>query len=243
MVLDPGQDPERMEELVTKHSAIMDKYDPKKRIGLLVDEWGTWYDVEPGTNTGFLYQQNSLRDAVVAAINLNIFHEHADRVRMSNIAQMVNVLQAMILTDKEKMVLTPTYYAYLMYRPFQDATSLPIKVTAPAYTFGGKSVPGVTASAAVDAAGVCTWRWSTWIPNKSVTLTAELAGLAAKTVSGQVLTAPAMNTVNTFDKPDQVKPAAFRAQPGQGRADRDLAGQVGGGAGSEVGDWMPAGGK
>jgi alpha-N-arabinofuranosidase len=146
----------------------------------------------------------------VAAINLNIFHEHADRVRMSNIAQMVNVLQAMILTDKEKMVRTPTYYAYLMYRPFQDATSLPIKVTAPNYTFGGKSLPGVTASAAVDAAGVVHVALVNLDPNKPVTLTAELAGLAAKTVSGQVLTAPAMNTINTFDKPNEVKPVAFK---------------------------------
>jgi alpha-N-arabinofuranosidase len=200
----------KMEELVTKHSAIMDKYDPKKRISLLVDEWGTWYDVEPGTETGFLYQQNSLRDALVAAINLNIFHEHADRVRMSNIAQMVNVLQAMILTDKEKMVLTPTYHVYAMYRPFQDAISLPIKVTAPDYTFGGKSVPGVTASAARDAAGVVHVALVNLDPNKPVTLTAELAGLAAKSVSGQVLTAPAMNTINTFDKPSEVKPAAFK---------------------------------
>lgn len=199
----------KMEEMVTKHSAIMDKYDPQKRIGLLVDEWGTWYDVEPGTNGGFLYQQSSLRDALVAAINLNIFHNHADRVRMSNIAQMVNVLQAMILTDKEKMLLTPTYHVYAMYRPFQDATMLPVTVTAPDYRFGDKAVPGVHASAAVDAAGVTHVALVNLDPAKPVTLTAALQGLSAKTVSGQVLTAPAINTINTFDKPDQVRPTAF----------------------------------
>ena len=111
-----------MEWIVTEHSKIMDKYDPQKRVGLYVDEWGTWYDVEPGTNPGFLYQQNTLRDALVAAVNLNIFHAHADRVRMTNIAQMVNVLQAMILTDKEKMLLTPTYHVFHMYKPFRGAT-------------------------------------------------------------------------------------------------------------------------
>jgi alpha-N-arabinofuranosidase len=105
-----------MDTLVTKHVAVMDKYDRGHRVGLMVDEWGTWYDVEPGTNPGFLYQQNTMRDAIVAAINLNIFNSHADRVKMTNIAQMVNVLQAMILTKKEQMVLTPTYHVFRMYR-------------------------------------------------------------------------------------------------------------------------------
>ena len=107
----------RMEELVAKHSEMMDKYDPQKRVALIVDEWGAWHAVEPGTNPGFLYQQNSLRDALVAAVTLNIFNQHCDRVKMANIAQTINVLQAMILTDKEKMVLTPTYHVFEIYRP------------------------------------------------------------------------------------------------------------------------------
>ncbi len=111
-----------MESLINTHAAIMDKYDPEKKIALVVDEWGVWYAPMPGSNPGFLVQQNSLRDAILAALNLNIFARHADRVRMANIAQMVNVLQAMILTDKEKMVLTPTYHVFEMYVPFQDAT-------------------------------------------------------------------------------------------------------------------------
>ena len=99
----------RMDQLVTDHAAIMDKYDPDKRVGLIVDEWGTWFEVEPGTNPGFLYQQNTMRDAMVAALTLDIFNKHCDRVYMANIAQTVNVLQAIILTEDGKMVLTPTY--------------------------------------------------------------------------------------------------------------------------------------
>src|SRR2546430_8631071 len=119
-----------MNSLVEKHSAIMDKYDSEKKVALVVDEWGGWYAPLPGSNPGFLVQQNSLRDAVLAALNLNIFARHANRVRMANIAQMVNVLQAMILTDEAKMVLTPTYHVFRMYVPFQDATFLAVKIDA-----------------------------------------------------------------------------------------------------------------
>src|SRR5436190_18931268 len=115
-----------MNSLVEKHSPIMYKYDPEKKLTLVVDEWGSWYAPLPGSNPGFLAQQNSLRDAVLAALNLNIFARHADRGRMANIAQMINVLQAMVLTDKEKMVLTPTYHVFRMYVPFQDATVVPV---------------------------------------------------------------------------------------------------------------------
>lgn len=111
----------KMDELITKHSTIMDKYDPEKRVGLIVDEWGSWLAVEPGTNPGFLYQQNTIRDAMVAALTLNIFHKHADRVHMANIAQTVNVLQAMILTEGDKMVKTPSYHVFDLYKVHQDA--------------------------------------------------------------------------------------------------------------------------
>ena len=117
-----------MDELITKHSAIMDKYDPQKKVALVVDEWGGWYDVEPGTNPGFLYQQNTMRDAMIAGATLNIFNNHADRVRMANLAQTINVLQAVILTDKEKMILTPTYHVMEMYNVHQDATLLPVDI-------------------------------------------------------------------------------------------------------------------
>ena len=120
----------------------MDKYDPQKRVGLIVDEWGTWHAVEPGTNPGFLYQQNTLRDALVAGLTLNIFNQHCDRVRMANIAQTINVLQAMILTDKEKMLLTPTYHVFEMYTVHHDATLLPTELKCADYQFGAGQDPG-----------------------------------------------------------------------------------------------------
>ena len=113
----------------------------RRRIGLIVDEWGNWFDVEPGTNPGFLYQQNTLRDAMVAAVNLNIFHNHCDRVKMTNIAQMVNVLQAMILTKDNEMVLTPTYYVFKMYSVHQDAVMLPVDVQSESYISGKDTIP------------------------------------------------------------------------------------------------------
>ena len=201
----------RIDDMVTKHSAIMDKYDPQKRVGLYVDEWGIWHSVEPGTNPGFLYQQNTMRDAVAAGMTLNVFHKHADRVRLTAIAQMVNVLQAMILTDKDKMILTPTYWVYDLYKPFQGATSLPVEIDSPAYTVGKSSVPAVSASAGRDTAGVVHLALVNLDPNKSATVTVKLSGLAGKTVKGRVLTAATMSAHNTFEAPDAVKPAVFTA--------------------------------
>ncbi len=143
----------KMDGLIAQHAAIMDRYDPQKKLALAVDEWGAWYAPAPGTNPGFLVQQNSLRDAVLAALNLNIFARHADRVRMANIAQMVNVLQAMILTDKDRMLLTPTYHVFRMYVPFQDATYIPLAIDAGTWTQGAISLPRVDAIAAKDAGG------------------------------------------------------------------------------------------
>ena len=142
-----------MDELRHRHSAIMDRYDPQKRVGLIVDEWGAWYDVEPGSNPGFLYQQNTLRDALVAGLTLNIFNRHCDRVKMANIAQMINVLQAMILTDKEKMMVTPTYWVFEMYNVHQDAILLPCELHSARLRLGEKTIPAVTASASRDNAG------------------------------------------------------------------------------------------
>ncbi|HEX9425259.1 MAG TPA: alpha-N-arabinofuranosidase [Pyrinomonadaceae bacterium] len=204
----------QMDEFIQKHSAIMDKYDPQKRVGLMVDEWGTWYDSEPGTNPGMLYQQNSMRDAIVAGINLNIFNQHSDRVQMANIAQMVNVLQSMILTNKEKMILTPTYHVFEMYKVHQGATLIPLDVTAPEYTFSGTSsgasVPSVHASASRDKAGKLHISIVNLDPNRSARISIRISGPAAANVTGRILTAPAMNTVNTFDNPDAVSPAPLR---------------------------------
>src|SRR2546430_12719515 len=132
-----------LEGIIEQHAAIMDKADPQKKIGLMVDEWGTWYDPTPGSNSAFLVQDNTLRDALVAATNFHIFQRHADRVRMANIAQMVNVLQAVLQTDGPRMVRTPTYYAFLMYPPFQGASALPGTVSSPDYTLGGRQLPAL----------------------------------------------------------------------------------------------------
>jgi alpha-N-arabinofuranosidase len=199
----------RMDEMITKHAAIMDKHDPQKRVGLIVDEWGDWYDVEPGTNPGFLYQQNTLRDALVAGINFNIFHQHCDRVAMANIAQMVNVLQAMILTDKEKMILTPTYHVFEMYKVHQDATYLPVEIHTPDYQYGTNTVPSIHASASRDKSGRIHLSLVNLDPHRTEQVTAQLAGATAKNVNGRVLTAPVMDAHNTFENPDAVKPAVF----------------------------------
>ncbi|HVU25174.1 MAG TPA: alpha-N-arabinofuranosidase [Opitutus sp.] len=198
-----------MDELITKHAAIMDQYDPKKRVGLMVDEWGIWTDVEPGTNPGFLYQQNSLRDALIAALNFHIFQAHADRVQMANIAQMVNVLQAMILTDGPKMILTPTYHVFEMFKVHQGATFLPVELISPDYAFGDEKIPDVSASASRDAAGKVHLSLVNTNPGQAIKVSCRLAGVAAATVTGRVLTAPAITSHNTFDAPHTVEPAAF----------------------------------
>jgi alpha-N-arabinofuranosidase len=199
----------RMDELVTKHSAIMDKYDPAKRVFLAVDEWGTWFAQDKGTHPGFLRQQNTMRDALVASIHLDIFAKHADRVRMTAIAQMVNVLQAMILTDGKKMVLTPTYHVFEMYKPWQDATVLPIDIQSPWYAKDQFTMPAVSGSAVKGKDGKIHVGLSNLDPNQSNTVTVKLDGLNAATVTGRILTAGAINAHNTFDAPETVKPVAF----------------------------------
>jgi len=198
-----------MDELVAKHSALMDKQDADKRIGLIVDEWGTWYDAEPGTNPGFLYQQSSLRDALVAALTLNIFNQHADRVKMANIAQMINVLQAMILTDKEKMVLTPTYHAFEMYRVHQDATLLPFELQSPDYSFESQSIPALSASVSRDKENRIHVTICNLDPKNSAPFSCELPGVNAKKASGRILTATEITAHNTFANPGAVKPVTF----------------------------------
>lgn len=199
----------RMDTLIAKHSAIMDKYDPKKRVFLAVDEWGAWYAQDPGTQPGFLRQQNTMRDALIASIHLDIFARHADRVRMSAIAQMVNVLQAMILTEGDKMVLTPTYHVFEMYKPWQDGTVLPVELDTPWYSKDQFTMPAVSSSAVKAKDGNTYVALSNLDPNEANTVTVKLDGLAAQTVTGRVLTAPAINSHNTFTAPEVVKPAAF----------------------------------
>ncbi|MGZ3821606.1 MAG: alpha-N-arabinofuranosidase, partial [Mucilaginibacter sp.] len=206
----------KMEELVTKHSAIMDKYDPEKRVALVVDEWGVWTDVEPGTNPGFLYQQNSLRDALIAATNLNIFNNHCDRVKMAALAQTINVLQSLILTDKDKMLLTPTYHIFDMYKVHQDAKYLPVNLNSPDYEFDGKKIPAVSLSASQDASGKIHISLVNLDPNNSVSITTGLNGLKWSKVSGQILTSANLTDINTFQNVDKVHIANFSGAKKEG---------------------------
>jgi len=200
-----------MEELVTRHSTIMDKYDPGKRVALVVDEWGIWTDVEPGTNPGFLYQQNSLRDALVAGTTLNIFNNHSDRVRMANLAQTINVLQALILTKGEQMLLTPTYHVFDMYKVHMDAKKLTISFSSPDYTIDGKKIPALNISASRDSSGITHITLVNIDPNKNINLRAALPGITWKTVQGQILSSKNLTDINSFDKPAAIKPVNFTA--------------------------------
>jgi alpha-N-arabinofuranosidase len=199
----------RMDDLVSRHSAIMDKVDSRKRVGLVVDEWGTWYDVEPGTNPGFLYQQNTLRDALAAGTTLNIFNNHCDRVKMANIAQMINVLQSMLLTDNEKMLLTPTYLVFELYTPHHDAKLIPSELQSLDYAFGSNKVASVNVSASRDSDGKIHVTLCNLNPNLLQEVNCELKGSTAKKISGRVVTASEMNAHNTFDQQEIVKTAAF----------------------------------
>ncbi|MFS0490681.1 alpha-N-arabinofuranosidase [Leadbetterella byssophila] len=198
----------KMDELIVRHSTIMDKYDPEKKVALIVDEWGGWYEVEPGTNPGFLYQQNTMRDAMIAGMTLNIFNNHADRVRGANLAQMVNVLQAIILTEGEKMILTPTYHVMKMYNVHQDATLLPIQLETQNYNFEGKSIPAVSASASKNESGI-----NISLTNidytKSHEVTISLRGENVSKVSGQILTSGSIQDYNTFEQPEKIKVKEF----------------------------------
>jgi len=240
----------KIEELVERHGGIMDRYDPHKRVALIVDEWGTWWDVEPGTNTGFLYQQNTLRDALVAGLTLNVFNAHCDRVRMANIAQTVNVLQAMILTDGPRMLLTPTYHVFEMWKVHQGATMVPVHLVSDSYTcesyesgslLGGtgasasgtshsssssgaarsaNQIAAISASASCDEAGRIHLTLCHTDPAKTATLSCELRGVQAGSVTGRVLADKALNAHNTFEDGDAVQPRAFN--DGEARLEGNL---------------------
>ena len=205
-----------IEDVIKKHSAIMDQKDPKKQIGLLVDEWGTWWDEEPGTISGHLYQQNSMRDAFVAALTLNVFHRHTDRVRMANIAQVVNVLQSMILTDTKgtgHMVLTPTYHVFNMYKDFQEATYLLMDVKTDSMSVrGNRTIPLLSTSAARTADGTIVVALANVSLDKEQKVNLSLDGIASKpkTVTGQILSCKSVADYNDFENPNRIVPTEFK---------------------------------
>jgi alpha-N-arabinofuranosidase len=198
-----------MDELIEKHLAIMDKYDPEGRVDLVVDEWGGWYDVLPGTNRGFLLQQNTMRDAMIAGLILNIFNNHAKRVKMANLAQTVNVLQAVILTEEERLLLTPTYHVMHMYKGHQDAQLLPVAFASPQYEVDGQSLPALSVSASRDASGKVRISLVNIDARKSHPVEIDLRGLAPESLQGRILASARLQDHNTFDQPEKIRPESF----------------------------------
>jgi alpha-N-arabinofuranosidase len=206
----------RMDEIIIKHDSIMTKYDAQKRVALVVGEWGIWTDTEPGTNPRFLYQQNSLRDALIAGSTLNIFNNHCDRVKMAQLAQTINVLQALILTEGEKMILTPTYHVFDMFKVHMDAKMIPLIFTSPDYVLGDQKLPALNVSASKDSTGVIHITLVNIDPTKTVTINTTFKEAKWTTVTGKVLTSPRFTDINTFDNPANIKIAKFDGAKKQG---------------------------
>lgn len=198
-----------MEELVTKHSAIMDKYDPQKEITLVVDEWGAWYDAEPNQKQSVLYQQNTMRDALIAGLNLNIFNNHAARVKMANLAQTVNVLQAIILTKGDKMILTPTYHVMNLYKVHQEATLLPLEINSNDFVFNNEKLPAISASASIDKNNKTHLSLVNIDPSKSQEIKIAISDKKYKMINGTILTSKQLRDYNSFTNPSVVQPKPF----------------------------------
>jgi alpha-N-arabinofuranosidase len=199
----------KIETAINESDVEMDKIDQRNRIALYVDEWGSWYDVEEGHPGYGLYQQNTIRDAVLAGLSFHIFHDHNDRVKMANIAQAINVLQAIILTDKEKLLLTPTFHVFEMYTVHHDATRLPHELESPEYELGDRSMPAVSISASRDGEGVVHVSLVNAHPSQQANVACTLEGIDADAVNGRILTSDKLDGHNTFENPENVKPAAF----------------------------------
>ncbi len=199
----------RMEELVSKHSAIMDKYDKEKKVALIVDEWGGWYDVLPETNPGFLHQQNTMRDAMIAGMTLNIFNNHADRVRMANLAQTVNVLQAVILTEGDKMLTTPTYHVMEMYKVHQDARLLPLEIDVEDFVFGNEQIPAISASASAKD-GKMNISLVNIDDKKTRKVRVKLPEASKKKISARILRSAQLRDYNSFEQPNRIQPGEFK---------------------------------
>src|SRR5699024_3022710 len=200
----------KMDEYVTRHSTIMDKYDPEKRITLAVDEWGIWTDPLPGSNPSFLQQQNSLRDALIASTTLDILNKHSDRVRIGNIAQTVNVLQAMILTDGSEMLKTPTYHVFDFYTVHHDALLLPLHLDAEKYSHNGESIPAISGTASKKDAGNIHITMTNLHATEAQEVTVDVQGLDVENITeSRILTADEVDAINTFDNPDNVSPEPY----------------------------------
>ena len=197
-----------IDEIIRRHLEIMNRYDPDKRVDLIIDEWGTWHDVEPGTNPGFLYQQNTMRDAIVAAISLNIFNKHSDRIKMCNIAQAVNVLQSVILTDGADMLLTPTYYVFKMFRAHQNNTLLGSYITGTQVGTDEDRLPELIESASVDENGVIYSTIANTSAHDGVEIKCQIADSDISDISAEILTG-AVDACNTFENKNEIAARTF----------------------------------
>lgn len=198
-----------IETVIKKHCKVMDKYDKEKHISLILDEWGAWWDEEPGTVAGHLFQQNTMRDAMVASLTFDIFHKYTDRLKMANIAQIANVLQAMVLTKGKSMILTPTYYVFKMYRVHQDATFLPLDLTCDSTKADNYTIPLVSATASKDSKGVIHISLSNIDLKNTKEVRINLFGIHAKKISGEILTSKNISDHNTFENPNAITPKMF----------------------------------
>ncbi len=198
-----------MEELLTRHGAIMDRYDPDKKIALVVDEWGSWYNVEQGTHPGFLYQQNTMRDAMIAAVTLNIFNQFSQRVHMANLAQAVNVLQAVILTDNEKLVLTPTYHIMNMYKVHQEARLINLKINSEIYKINENEIPAISGSASLDKNDLLHLSLANIHGSKTIDVAIEIQGRVVNYITANMLTSSKLQDHNNFGQPERVTPVVF----------------------------------
>jgi len=201
-----------MQTDLEKHIKVMDQYDPENKVALIADEWGNWHDVETGTNPAFLYQQNTLRDAVTAGFYLNIFNNHCRRVKMANIAQTVNVLQAMVLTKEEKMVLTPSYYVFKMFTVHHDALMLPADLKCNELKVDSINVPALSASSSISKEGTINITLTNNDAVNEQSLSCKLDGITKiSKVTAQIITADKMNALNDFDKTEEVNIKSFTA--------------------------------
>ena len=196
------------DELITRHSEIMNRYDPEKKIGLVIGEWGCWHKVEEGTNPGFLYQQNTMRDVISGMLILHIFHKHNDRVKMANIAQMVNVLQAMILTDGEKMVLTPTYHLFRMMKGHMDGERVDVDYDCEEQGINGLKFPKISISASKKNGEMTVSICNTSLDSDE-DMELDLRDGEFSVAGGEILVSEHMNDCNTFDAPNTVEPKKF----------------------------------
>jgi alpha-N-arabinofuranosidase len=203
------------DELIRRHAAIMDRYDPEKRVAIAVDEWGAWFDSEKDAPSQ-LYLESTLRDAVIAGLSLNIFNRHADRVKMANVAQMVNVIQSLILTDGAKMVVTPTYHVFDMFKVHQGATLVPVDVQAPDYVEGAIRLPGLSVSGSKDGTGTLHLTIVNLDPTQQRSVTVALKGGNWRKASAQTLTADRIDTRIRFDAPDPFVPKTLRVHLASG---------------------------